>query len=288
MEENKILILRKFSDSEFFKYIKDHTIKSYYRINYENFIFKVIRKLNLPLIPILLGNWKKEIKQYNKIILFDNAYNEQVSNFIKSKNKTCKIYFYYWNPINEFNKKYLKDPNIDEIWTFDPIDAKTYNLKYNPQLYTKNIKLLDKEVNNDVIFLGRAKNRTSDILKIKQELEKQNIKTQIYIIENEKQLMEYTDYLKIIDKSKAILDIVNERQNGLTLKCMEAIFFNKKLITNNSLIKEYDFYNKKNIFIIGEDNNEDLKKFIETDILNYDNKILDKYDFTNWIKNFFK
>ena len=66
----------------------------------------------------------------------------------------------------------------------------------------------------------------------------------------------------MLSQSNCILDYNQEGQVGLTLRPMEALFLEKKLITNNKDIKNYDFYNPSNIFILGENNIEDIKEFI--------------------------
>jgi hypothetical protein len=43
----------------------------------------------------------------------------------------------------------------------------------------------------------------------------------------------------------------------------EALKYEKKIITDNPHVKNYDFYRKENIFIIGEDSENELKNFIE-------------------------
>lgn len=65
---------------------------------------------------------------------------------------------------------------------------------------------------------------------------------------------------------------------------MESIFFEKKLITTNEDIANYDFYRKENVFIIGKDDYKDLPKFLNTPY----KKIVDYYDYHNWIKRFFE
>ena len=67
---------------------------------------------------------------------------------------------------------------------------------------------------------------------------------------------------------------------------MESLFLKKKLITSNKNIKNHNFYNKNNIFIIGEDKWKDLDKFINSDYEEIDQSIINYYDFDEWIKRF--
>lgn len=64
----------------------------------------------------------------------------------------------------------------------------------------------------------------------------------------------YDEILKIVAQSKVIIDLTQEKQSGLTLRPLEAIFFKKKLITNNVNIEKCRFYNKNNIYVIDTEN----------------------------------
>ena len=124
------------------------------------------------------------------------------------------------------------------------------------------------------------------ILNLAEELKENGINSKNIIIENEKDFVPYEDYLKLLVKTKTILDIVDGNQSGLTLRCMEALFFNKKLITNNLDIENYDFYNPKNVFILGKDDMNNIKQFIDSPYELVDEKIVNYYDFDEWIKRF--
>lgn len=293
MEDSNYLILKKNNTgmiTTLANYIQDEKFENMYKTNiaYDNFIFKVIRKLNLPIIIFLFGNWKQKLKQYQKIIIFDDGYHEAIAKYIKKHHPTCEINFFYWNNINAYNKKFLKDPNIDKIWTFYEKNAKTYQLFYNPQFYTKKIVLPKEEETIDVLFLGRDKQRKNEILQIQQNLENKSLTTDFRIIESEKDLLLYQEYLILLQKTKCILDIVNNGQAGLTLRAMESLFLEKKLITNNQSIVEFDFYHPQNIFVIGKDNIEEIESFLQTPYQSIEQPIVEYYEYEHWIKRFFK
>ncbi|WGU68164.1 hypothetical protein QIU19_12855 [Capnocytophaga canimorsus] len=73
--------------------------------------------------------------------------------------------------------------------------------------------------------------------------------------------------------------------NGLSFRVFEAIKYKKKLITNNSHIKKYDFFNKNNILVIEKDSDYELiPSFLELPYLDLPQVVCEKYAFTNWIK----
>ena len=165
-------------------------------------------------------------------------------------------------------------------------DAKKFNVKYNPQFYTKEISLKANKIIYDILFLGQNKKREEKILKIKYNLNKKFLKTNFIIVKKEKDFIKYSDYLELLSKSRCILDYNQEGQKGLSLRPLESLFFEKKLITNNKDIQNYDFYNKDNIFILGIDNMDNIEEFINKPYTKIDRKIIDRYEFKNWLSRF--
>lgn len=281
-----ILILKRNNKNMFFDKITDVDIECYYNCDDENFWLRLMRKLKFPLLNYLYGNWKKSINQYETIILFDNGFSSDLSKYIKRKNKKVKLILWFWNPVMENSKKFLEDKNLDEIWTYDKDDAKKYNLKYNTQFYTKKMKSVPINKKQDIIFLGRDKGRKDIINKVKEEFQKNNVSIKTIIVEGKKDCMTYEEYIGQVQESKAILEIVLGDIKGLTIRTMESLFLKKKLITNNKDIINYDFYNSNNIFVLGEDNLDNIKEFIEKEYVEIDEKIINYYDFYEWLKRF--
>ncbi len=217
------------------------------------------------------------------VIIIPNNYNYGIAKYIKKKNKDCKVICCFLDIIFEANKAVFQDKNIDEFWTFDKENAKEYNMKYFSQFYTKELKLAKNKIIYDTIFVGREKGRKIEINTIKKALEEKNLKPFIKTVSVEKDFISYDEYLEKVSESKTILDIVDNKQSGMTLRCMESIFFEKKLITNDKSIKQYDFYNPNNIFIFGKDSLDSLVDFINSPYEKISSKIINHYDIEFWI-----
>ena len=74
----------------------------------------------------------------------------------------------------------------------------------------------------------------------------------------------------------------------MTLRALESLFWEKKLITNNELIKNEKFYNKNNIFIIGIDDENEIEMFLKKPYDKSSNKYKSEYDIDAWYENFEK
>lgn len=274
----------------FFKYINYPNLEKMYN-NYEEYkmaslLKKIMFKFKIPVYSIFLGKWKKDIRKYSTVIIFDSVYSKVITRYIKKKNENIKIILYLWNRITQEKIKFLQDKNVDEFWTFDIEDSKKYKLQYNQQFYTNEIKLSNNEYKYDALFLGRPKERKNEILQIKKKLEDNKLKTNIVMIEKQKDYVNYDDYLNILSKSRSVIDVTNSNQIGLTLRPLEALFFRKKLITNNKDIINYDFYNSDNIFIIGIDDESKIREFINKPYKDISQEIIDYYDYKSWLERF--
>ncbi len=262
-------------------------VMNYYWCKQENFLLRIIRKYNLPFGKLFYGVWKNKLNDYDVVILFDSLFYYGIPQYIKKKNKDIKIIYWYWNPSNDEKvNKIKKDKYIDEIWTYNRFDAEKYDLKYNPQMYSfsevENIKKNWKP-ENDVVFLGLNKGRKEKLENIKEILKKQNVKCDLHVLESGDSYMQYNEYLNLINNSKCILDFNFDLPCGLTLRPLEALFMEKKLITNNDDIVNYRFYNKNNIFIIGKDDWNNIYNFINEDYNKIDKEIIEYYDYKSWL-----
>lgn len=280
--KNRIIIKKK--KDLFFIYYDN--VYSFFNVKETNVMYRLFIKLKLPLY-IFFGRWKKAIKKCDEVIIFDNGYNKQITKYIKKKNKKIKIIFWYWNAIFEYNNNNfaLDDKNIDEIWTYNRFDAEKYRIKLNTQFYSNKIRI-SNAIKQDIIFMGRNKNRKDELKKLQELFKELNISSKFIIVDKGDKTIPYKTYLKLIGESKCILDYSQLEFNGLSLRPLEAIFLRKKIITNNKDIKNYDFYKKENIFILGIDDTRDLYSFINSDYCELDEKIINKYDYNNWLSRF--
>ena len=293
IKKNEILII--YNSVEFFEKIiqqKGFNITHLYKN--ENFSTRIIKKIcNKCNINdyFLFGKWIKNIKTYKIIIIFAPI-NDQTLQYIKSKNPNLRIIYWFWNPAYRIGRPTPIHYDLSEIWTFDKDNSVQYKMCFNNTFYFNEIKPTpeNKLKKYDVVFVGRNKHRNTTLLQIKNQFDQHQLKSLIHIVPNRNEEnpnnikeLSYQEYIDLISNSKAILDIMPPAQNGLTLRAMESLFLEKKLITDNLHIKKEAFYNKNNIFIIGEDNMINLKSFLNTPYEKIDPKIKMNYEFDQWI-----
>ena len=255
------------------KVFRDHYIPSWLLFNKE--LRNELRGLT--------GNDTLLICDYTPLCLFKSI--------ARLVNINVKKNLWIWNPIKEKKSYYNIIFSIIKklsfyVATFDPADAKIFNIDYYPQFYRMNMDIKeDFEILYDFYFIGASKGRDKIINSLNETLSPK-YKTYLKLVNKKSDSITYSENINNVIHSRCLVDIVQEGQSGLTLRPLEALANNKKLISNNKNLIMYDFYHKDNIFILGIDKLEDIDTFMQSPCRQIEDSIRSKYDTANWIKNF--
>lgn len=232
-------------------------------------------------------------KRYDKVIIFDNT-----TAFLYAHFYFHQPFLWFWNTISDKKIEHLRIKLCSfmkyKMYSFDEGDCKKYKLSYNTQFFQKSIDAV--KTNRDAYFVGTDKGRYELIKKVYNHLIEHDIKPLFQIIpDNEKEyelaeiihkgFVEYDTVLQNVSSSKVILDITKIGQTGMTMRAMEALFYDKKIITNNPLYTNLPFYRKDAVFILN-DNLDGLVEFINAADITYDDSIKDYYSVENWLRRF--
>ena len=240
---------------------------------------------------------KPELKE--NIIIFDSNITQGFLEWINAEYTDNRIIFWYWNPVESFTTTISPNeiPEGIEKWSYSPEDCQKYKLMYNTTFLFDSLVQNEKKVESftgkkKALFVGRDKGRLKELLHLKKILEKENIECEFHIIGNpQSNKYRYENpiaYQKVIDMIKQadiLIDYYTDEMAGLSLRPMEALFFRKKLITNNCTISNYDFYNKSNIFMLNE-RERAIGEFVRADYVEISRNIQNQYLLSNWIERF--
>lgn len=237
---------------------------------------------------IWLANWFKNLNNYDSVIIHINRLTRYLPELISNKYPNIKVIGWYWNTINNQSEPIKTNNKNIEYYSFDENDCVRYGLKQNIQYYCP-VKETHSNKDCDIYFIGRNKgreeliNKFHDIAKINKLICNFNI-----IDDSSNNIKPYSEVKKELLKTKSVLEINKDNQVGLTLRSLESLFYEIKLITNNKNIKNVSFYNKNNIFIIGEDSYDDLYSFVNSDYDTSVNIFKEDYSLDTWFNNFNK
>ena len=123
--------------------------------------------------------------------------------------------------------------------------------------------------------------------KLRKSLEDKGFRCLFIIVEGSNDTrISYEQYLEHVMESRCIVDFFQHGQVGLTRRPMESLFFNKKLLTENPHILEFDFYHPENIFVLGRDDFSQIRKFLESKPVLVPDDIKRQYDVSQWLRHF--
>lgn len=262
------------------------------------------------------GSWKENVEKYDTFIIFDGIRGKDIIEYIYEKNPTARIIIYY---INRFRRGAKNDPekfkNMPcELWSFDKGDCEREGMRHNVFCY--NYVFLDKSNAQafenrslhgdeiyDAFFIGVDKNRLTRLLALEDLLWKYDYTTKFMLqkaprgtyensSEQERELLidkgiSYHEIIKLISQSKCIVELQEQGQTGLTLRAMEALFFQKKLLTDNLEILNCDFYRQENIFVWGQDDECRLADFLQVPYQKVSEEAVSQYTWEAWLDRFF-
>jgi hypothetical protein len=280
----------KYKYPSLFHRIYNFILKNTLKINLKNLYYgkEIIKKL-------------KENKQEQDIILTIKGDFIDPKSLLEFKKYTKKS-------IGFFNDNNYRCPKIksvassfDEAFSFEKEDCQEFNLKFAPNWIYNSESEINSNTNfeYDVFNISSVDKRLPILIRVANELENKKIKFKFIVFD--KKHKPTTDNISYIDKhmslpevneyinrSNVLLDINRIGQTGLTFRVFESMGLNKKLITTNSDIKNYDFYNPNNILVIDENNPVIPVSFFKNKYEKIPHSILNKYTLEGWIENVIK
>lgn len=241
----------------------------------------------------------KQIESGNKIIIVDHKHltHLKVVNYLL--NRDVERHLFIWTPLSQIYQKRShkricsRTSKIGEMFSLSGFDIgdRCYfsDLKIKNQFFyeptEEEIKLGEQDIACDCYFLGHDKGRQEELLKIKSIIEKQSLTCEFNIMRNHGNYCSYAENIEHIKHCRCIVDFT-KGQNGLSLRPLEALFYRKKLMTNNPTIIQQSFYNPQNIFVIGMDDWNKLYDFIKSPFVEIPQTVMEQYLFTTWVNSY--
>jgi len=266
-----------------------------------NFILKTIFKQNLKTRFYGQKIIKKlqEIKKVQDIIITIKADHIDTKSLRELKKYTRKSIAFFNDNTERCPKIIPAIPLFDKVYSFEKEDCEKFELNFATNwIYNYEPDGVQKEFEYQVFHISSRDRRLPTIAKIAADLRSKDIVYKIIMyarrnhsnpdldyISEHMPLREMNEYIK---RSQSLLDIQRSGQKGLTFRVFESLGLQKKLITTNSDIKTYDFYNPNNILVIDPDNPEIPVSFFETEYEPVPVGILKKYVVDEWVANLLK
>ena len=199
-------------------------------------------------------------------------------------------YIYYCNPVGTTFRRPAEELQAIRalgyrLTSFDPCEAERYGMACTGQ-YFRYPEHQPDNIDSDCFFCGLPKDRAGTLQRLRTRLEAEGLTCDFVIPRTPAEKLTYPQYLDRLARTRCVIDISQKGQTGLTRRPLEALFYGKKLLTDNPEIARYDFYRPQNVFILGKDPEEQLRAFIESPLAEVPETVRAAYDVNEWIRHY--
>lgn len=277
---------------------------------------KVMLRYNVRLYDSVVMKYYQSIVDANKdkdydyvFVIKSEAINEKVFAMLKNAYPNAKFILYLWDSVENVPDGEKKIRLYDRVLTFDHEDAKRYGLILRPLFFGKNYEpsaAANTDYKYDIAFIGTAHSvRPYVVDRIVSDCG-ENRTCFYYLFLPHKIVYWYNKLLNgyyrnvrmsdihftpmnpaqvrsVYDRSRCVLDVEHNAQRGLTMRTIEMVGMGKKLITTNSGIVKYDFYNPENICVIDRNDPKVPDAFLDSGYTPIPNKIMNRYSLHSFV-----
>lgn len=281
---------------------------TYVPINPETFAYSALKRL-----PWLSARWLDRYHRQRVAdlanIQFDTVLFIQVHQLghdlialYRNVFKTARFILYYWDSLQTHDyRPYLK--YFDQAWTFDREDAQLEpDLKYLPLFFCERFRGLraSTQYSHDLVFVGTAMSlRRYDMVDtfrrwaraecvlfydylyvspafyLRRLLHGQRLQDVHFRALSAERL------IGIYRGSRAILDLPDNIQSGLTMRTFESLGAHRKLVTSQRDVVGEEFFNANSVFVLGVHGNYPSRKFLHAAMVDDDR--IETHSLRQWL-----
>ena len=284
----------------------------------ESTLTKVLVRINRNSLALKINRYYDDIIEKTKNVNYDyiffvnvEAATRSIIEKLKKEHPYAKFILYEWDSI--INNKNVRDllDLFDEKWSFDKNDCEKFGIKLLPLFYNNEYALIEKceHYQYETMFVGTTHSDRFHFVKM--------IESQIkgdsfnwfyfpiqllylkmwfqdnYFLKNSNRSdfkfkpLSKTCLIDAVEKARIIIDAQHPKQTGLTMRTIETLGARRKLITTNEQVKEYDFYNPKNILVVDRKSPVITDDFLHSDYEDIPSYLYKKYSLNSWISTIF-
>lgn len=152
-------------------------------------------------------------------------------------------------------RKRIKKFNWNMILSYDKYDCERYGFKFIGLNYYSKYKMKHKEIKNDLYYIATIKKGRDNYLRsIYNKCLSVNIEfcCKIYSLWRRinygiciRSLMPYQEVLDDIQESNCILEVLQDGQKTQSIRYLEAVCYNRKLLSNNVDLSKLPYYDAR-------------------------------------------
>ena len=296
---------------------KGFEVTTFYDKNYRSIVSRTIqriypksrytKRINEKYQSDFIETLKRNGEQFDIILVIVGRFlTSKFLRELRTMNSDARFILYLWDDLSRVPKFNQHKEFYDSVFSIDKRDCSDYGFDFLPLFYTNDF-IYDSESKDYILFAAGLdhSNRvemiediidsagsmsdqmkfyvySSPFIQMKRRLGRKDFfsKRPSYIHYKRLPLEYAANYTK---HSKCLLDVQYKEQNGLSIRSIESLAAHSKILTTNSNIKEYDFFNEENIMVF--DRNSPIiidYDFLLAPYVSLDDAIIEKYSIDNW------
>lgn len=284
----------------------------------QNTLVKIVIRLFKKRIPQIFDRYIQRVIKENEGVEFDyilicrgEAFTPYTIQHLRQAFSRAKVILYFWDILRCADVRY-NIPYGDKVLSFDPQDVEeNQGLQFRPTFFVNEYKKVQKQstLKQDVVFIGTLHSSRHKIIQRFENVFFNNgikLYTYLYVPSILVYLKDFvfkfpyisfskvhfspisvSETIKVLNETKAILDINYTGQKSLSTRAYEAMAARRKYITTNPEVKKYDFYNQQNIAVIDLENPVLPKDFLNTPFVDIPQNILNHYSVSGLVDDLF-
>ena len=151
---------------------------------------------------------------------------------------------------------------FDAIYTINNVDAEKYGFRKIHSFCSQYPVTTDsRDRKSDVVFIGAVKDRLDTIVKAYEKFTNAGLICDFLLVSREpidnvpegvivqNHGIPYSEMLRRTINSRCVLEVTQRGTDALTSRCLEALCYNKKLISDNFRLKDTQYYNPSYIHL---------------------------------------
>lgn len=257
--------------------------------------------------------YKKELASINAefdyvFVVNGQTLSKQTLSGWRQQFPSAKFILYMWDSFSNRQQTVENLEFFDSVFSFDKNDAQEFGVHFRPLFFSKGFETTEQVTPEfDISFIGTAH---TDRFSIVQKIDRQlgvSVKKYWYLFLQAKWVYWFyrltntsfrcakrsdfqfdsiskAEVQRVFNRSKVVLDIEHPHQTGLTMRTLETLGARKKLVTTNSSVKSYDFYNEENIYVIDRAEPSIPMAFFEEPYKHVEPQIYRKYSLVGWVE----
>ena len=232
----------------------------------------------------------RRVRSGDVLIVFDIS-NPVLTDYLRRCVPTgCSLHAFFWNPL----AKMFASP--DEavgmlrrqgyaLSTFDGGDAQAFGLQLRRQ-FIATLPLPQAPIDYDYYFVGASKGREALLRDLTTRLDSLGLKGKCVVARSSEEWISYRENIDNVARSRCLIELLQQGQQGITLRALEALVYRRKLITNCHDVASLDFYRPQNILVWDGQDADAMARFLATPMADVPADVSARYSLASWLSTF--